>query len=219
MATKTKVNRRQLMVITAFWFFLLTSPWSPSREIFHYKVKAIGTAISDILHRSLPRQKKIWTTCVGNNLLTCWASASCCCCLSDCELDPAVASVSSPSQIFPAPPATDAPPAHQKPFFLNKTIYQCARTYGCSLKDRSRRDKKSNATLNRDHIVSYSSSVPDLWHFNMDPDSRVCTQNYGSFQIWILLRILLFPSVAFKMSTTKKVFSTIFLAYYLLWVH
>ncbi len=64
------------------------------------------------------------------------------------------------------------------------------------------------------HLV-LNFNVVNLWHFGTDPDPRIRTTD-----LWIRIRIhiLLFSSVAIKMSTKNKFLSKFF-AYYLLKVH
>ncbi len=54
------------------------------------------------------------------------------------------------------------------------------------------------------------SSVPDPWHFGMDPDPgpRI---HASDWRIWIRIRILLFSSLTFKTPTITNVFEKVFL--------
>ncbi len=47
-------------------------------------------------------------------------------------------------------------------------------------------------------MFKFQISVPDPWHFGMDPDPRIRT-----YDLRIRLRILLFSSVTFEMPTKK----------------
>ncbi len=61
--------------------------------------------------------------------------------------------------------------------------------------------------------VLKASSVPDPWHFVVDPDPRIHASDW-----WIRMRILLFSSFTFK-TPTKNNFKESFSAYYFSKVH